>query len=83
MSTLEHIKTLLDSALGLNGRAQHFDRSTPLLGGIPELDSMAVVSLINEMEEQFDIVIDDDDVSAETFETVGALVDFVELKNGA
>lgn len=44
---------------------------------------MAVVSLINEMEEQFDIVIDDDDVSAETFETVGALVDFVEHKNGA
>ncbi|WP_018861142.1 MULTISPECIES: acyl carrier protein [unclassified Thioalkalivibrio] len=82
MSTLEHIKALLDSALGLNGRAQNFDRSTPLLGGVPELDSMAVVSLINEMEEQFDIVIDDDDVSAETFETVGALVDFVEHKNG-
>lgn len=35
MSTLEHIKALLDSALGLNGRAQHFDRSTPLLGGSP------------------------------------------------
>ncbi|OOC51300.1 phosphopantetheine-binding protein [Thioalkalivibrio versutus] len=80
MSTLDHTQNLLDSALSLNGRAQHFDRNTTLLGGVPELDSMAVVSLITSIESHFDIVIDDDDVSAETFETLGTLVDFIDSK---
>ncbi len=36
----------LDDVLSLGGRARTFDRDTPLLGAIPELDSMAVVALI-------------------------------------
>lgn len=80
MSTLDHTKNLLDSALSLNGRAQSFDRNTTLLGGVPELDSMAVVALITAIEGHFDIVVDDDDVSAETFETLGTLADFIDSK---
>ena len=46
----------------------------------PELDSMAVVTLITTLEEQFGIVVDDDDIDGDTFANVGALVAFVSTK---
>ena len=80
--TLEVLR-VLDEVLSLNGRAAGFDRNTHLLGAIPELDSMAVVSLITSMEEQFGMVVDDDDIDGSTFATVGSLVDFVSAKLAA
>jgi acyl carrier protein len=77
---MEQIKGVLDSVLGLNGRAASFDASTQLLGNIPELDSMAVVTVITTLEEQFGIMVDDDEISAETFETLGSLTEFVDAK---
>jgi acyl carrier protein len=41
---------------------------------------MAVVTLIGALEEHFGIVIDDDDISASTFETLGSLAAFVASK---
>lgn len=76
----EQVKTLLDEALELNGRAASFDRDTGLLGHLPELDSMAIANLIAALEDDFNIHIDDDDISAETFESVGSLIDFIEEK---
>jgi acyl carrier protein len=52
-------------------------RIPPLLGSLPELDSMAVVSVMGALEEHFDIAISDDDISASTFETLGSLAAFV------
>jgi len=80
MSTDVAVKKILGSVLNLGGRADDFARSTPLLGYVPELDSMAVVSLITTIEEQFGIVVEDDEISAETFETLGTLIDFVDHK---
>jgi acyl carrier protein len=74
---LSQVLGLLDEVLSLNGRAKSFDRSTALLGAIPELDSMAVVSLITALEEQLGLVVDDDDIDGDTFATVGSLTDFV------
>jgi acyl carrier protein len=54
--------------------------STALLGEIPEFDSMAVVSVIMSIEELFELTIEDDDISAETFATVSSLVEFVKSK---
>lgn len=71
---------LLDEVLSLNGRAAAFTSATHLLGAIPELDSMAVVTLITGIEERFGIVVDDDDIDGSTFATVGSLVDFVSGK---
>jgi acyl carrier protein len=56
------------------------DAATLLLGAIPELDSMAVVNLITALEEQFGITVDDDEIGAATFETLGSLSAFVEQK---
>ena len=68
---------VLDEALSLKGRSAAFSRDTPLLGAIPELDSMAVVALITAIEDRFGIVVDDDDIDGATFASVGSLVDFV------
>jgi len=80
LNVTQEVLRVLDEVLSLGGRSAAFTRDTPLLGAIPELDSMAVVTLITSMEEQFGLVVDDDDIDGATFATVGSLVDFVEAK---
>lgn len=80
MDVKRELLAVLDETLGLQGRGAGFDLDTPLLGAVPELDSMAVVSLIAAMETHFGIVVDDDDIEGGTFATVGSLVDFVDGK---
>jgi acyl carrier protein len=70
----------LDDVLALEGRSLQWTRQTPLLGAVPELDSMAVVSLLTELAARFDIMIDDDDFSGDVFATVGSLSDFVSAR---
>jgi len=76
----KEVLRILDEVLSLNGRSVAFTPDTPLLGAIPELDSMAVVTLITTLEEQFGLVVDDDDIDGATFATVGSLTDFVRDK---
>lgn len=71
---------VLDEVLSLRGRTAQFGAGTPLLGSIPELDSMAVVGVITTLEERFGIVVEDDDLDGATFATVGSLTDFVRGK---
>ncbi len=80
MDALKEVTRVLDEVLSLNGRAAQFTRETPLLGAIPELDSMAVVTLITTLEERFGISVDDDDIDGSTFASVGALADFVSAR---
>lgn len=84
MSTdaLNHVLRILDDVLTLGGRAQSFTRETALLGALPEMDSMAVVSLMTAMEEQLGIDIQDDEIDGDVFATVGSLSDFVTAKLG-
>ena len=80
MNISQEVLRVVDEVLSLNGRSATFTRDTPLLGAIPELDSMAVVTLITSLEEQFGLVVDDDDIDGTTFATVGSLADFVASK---
>lgn len=80
LNTEKEILSLLDEILSLNGRSAAFSRNTPLLGAIPELDSMAVVALITGMEERFAFAVDDDEIEGSTFATLGSLIDFVDGK---
>jgi len=82
MTVRDDVLRLLDEVLSLGGRAATFTDDTPLLGAIPELDSMAVVSLITSLEEQMGLVVDDDDIDGDTFATVGSLLRFVQSKLG-
>ncbi len=82
MAVDEGIKRVLRETLQLGDRVENFDESTALFGSIPEFDSMAVVTVVTGLEEEFDIEIDDDDITAEIFETVGSLSRFVSAKLG-
>ena len=80
MNAMQEVLHVLDEVLGLGGRASSFTAATPLLGAVPELDSMAVVALIAGLEDRFGILVDDDDIDGATFASVGSLVDFVNGK---
>lgn len=77
-STLNEVKAVLVETLGLEDRADTLATDTPLLGSVPELDSLAVVEVVTSLEERFGFQIDDDDFSGDMFETVGTLAEFVE-----
>jgi acyl carrier protein len=74
----QEVLYLLDNILSLKGRALSFGLEMPLLGSIPELDSMAVVAVITAIEERFGIAISDDEIDGSVFATVGSLTEFVE-----
>lgn len=78
MPLTEQVLRVLDDALHLQGRALHFDRSTALLGHLPELDSMAVLALITGLEDHFGCTFADGDLHGAVFATVGQLTDLVE-----
>lgn len=80
MSTINTIKGLLAQSLHLGSRAEAYTADTPLLGAIPELDSMAVVSMITALEARFGFMVADEEINADTFATLGALVKFVDQK---
>ncbi|MBL4589443.1 MAG: acyl carrier protein [Alphaproteobacteria bacterium] len=77
MVKLEHIREIVAVVLGLELASMDLAEDTPLLGAIPEFDSMAVVSVLTTIEDQYDIFVEDDEISAETFETLGSLHQFV------
>ena len=80
MDTKKEVLSLLDEVLSLGGAAARFDLDTPLLGALPDLDSMAVVGLINMLEEHFGFIVGDDEIDGSTFASVDSLVEFVNAK---
>jgi acyl carrier protein len=79
-TTLDDVKAVVVSTLGIEDRADTLSASTPLLGGLPELDSMAVVELVAALEVRFGFEVSDDEITGEVFETLGSLAAFVEAK---
>ena len=77
MTTALQVKEIVKNVLQID---YAIDGDTALLGAVPEFDSMAVVTVLTSLEEQFGIIIDDDEVDVAIFETVDSLVDFVEGK---
>lgn len=77
MSTALQVTEIVKDVLQLD---YAIDGDTALLGAVPEFDSMAVVTVLTSLEEQFGIIIDDDEVDVSIFETVDSLVNFVEGK---
>jgi acyl carrier protein len=76
--TLDRLKIVIVKSLGIQDRAHTLEASTELFGSMPELDSMAVVTLAVNLEREFDFEIDDEDFNGEVFETIGTLAEFVE-----
>ena len=80
MALISQVLAVLDEVLSLNGRSSTFGTDTYLRGAVPELDSMAIVSLLAALEDRFDFVVNDDEISGDTFATVGTLTEFVACK---
>jgi acyl carrier protein len=74
------VKAAVIETLAIEDRAGAIDASTSLTT-IPELDSMAVIELVVELERRFGISFDDEDVTAEVFDTIGTLAAFVDAKS--
>jgi acyl carrier protein len=83
MNTLERLKIILRDTLQLGSRADTLTASSALLGAIPEFDSMAVVAVLTALESEFGITVEDDEISADVFETLGSLAQFVAGKTGS
>ena len=82
MVSLEELKGIVAGILQIGNRLDALGPDAALLGGIPEFDSMAVVSILTTIEETYGVIIEDDEVSAEAFETLGSLLEFVNGKLG-
>jgi acyl carrier protein len=80
MATFEQVRQIVGDVLQLGDRTATLTPDSALLGNIPEFDSMAVVGVITALEEQLGIVVDDDDITGATFETLGNLTAFVQSK---
>jgi len=79
-STFETVREVLGSTLQLGERRQSLSPASGRMGEIPEFDSMAVLAVVTALEEEFDILFEDEDITAEMFETVGSLVAAVDAR---
>lgn len=72
---MQKLKQILAQVLNVD--TSNFTENTALLGAIPEFDSMAIMSLLLELETQYSLSISDAELDAEQFETVASLQRFV------
>ena len=72
------LDTILRGALGASNLPAVLTSETQLLGFIPEMDSMSLLAILTQLEEELGVQIDDADVDASAFETVGTLRQFVQ-----
>lgn len=80
---LDEVRNIIGSTLKLGSRTATLSADTALLGNLPEMDSMAVVAIVTALEEHYGFIVDDDEISADTFATLGTLADFVKGKLSA
>lgn len=73
----ESLKRILAAQLGPSYPPEYFSDDTPLLGAIPELDSMAVVGILTAVEEELGVTVDDDEISADIFASFQSLGTFL------
>ena len=80
-TTDDTVRAILSDLLGLPAsQVAAMTAETELFGALPELDSMAVAGLLTELEDRLGIIINDEDVDAELFATLGSLIEFAETK---
>jgi acyl carrier protein len=71
---------VLDEVLSLNGRSRLLDLNAPLLDALPELDSMAATAIVTLLEERLGFVVEPGELDGSIFESLGALIVFVDTK---
>lgn len=80
MGLVDELCQILGEVLQLGDRANSLTDESLLLGEVPEFDSMAVVSILTRIEEVYGFEVDDDEMDATVFESVGTLAQYVKGK---
>ena len=75
---LDRVLRLLRDRLGVGDDGQPLGEDSGLLGHGIGLDSVEVLQLVAHIEEEFGLTIDDEDLDAEHFRTVGTVISFVQ-----
>ncbi|HET6773792.1 MAG TPA: acyl carrier protein [Acidimicrobiales bacterium] len=82
MTAADHIRRFVVEELDYVGEPEELTGDLELLEeGV--LDSLRIMALVEYLEAAFDIVIDEDDVVAERFETIDAIAGLVTAKQAA
>jgi acyl carrier protein len=82
MTVADHIRRFVVEELDYVGEPEELTGDLELLEeGV--LDSLRIMALVEYLEAAFDIVIDEDDVVAERFETIDSIAGLVTAKQAA
>ena len=82
MDLMGKVIGILYQALGIDPGSQMISADSRLIGDMPEFDSVSVVNILTAFEEQFGIIIEDDELDVEVFESVRNLTDYLYKKVG-
>lgn len=74
--THQALKVILSSIMPTYSE-DYWQATTEIFGALPEFDSMAIVTLIGELEDQLEVELDDDDITAENFETLESIIQLI------
>jgi len=74
----DRIRDFVSSELMFEDSSAALSDDTPLLSGV--IDSLGLMQLISFIEEEFDVAIDDAEVTASNFRTVGDIQRLIEQK---
>lgn len=77
----ERIKELIVEKVLVGVNPEEIDSESQLVSELG-LDSIQIIGLIGGLEEEFDIVLEDDDLDFELFSTISSLAKLVEGKIG-
>lgn len=80
--TPEDVAAVVREVLGDPGGSTELDPEAPLTAVFPELDSLAILELIVDLERRFEISVEDEDVTAATFDSLASLTELVRAKRG-
>jgi acyl carrier protein len=80
MPRLEQVKQIFKQTLKLGDSFDASNAETLLLGNFPEFDSLGIISVISAIESEFNIVVEWDELSGDTFETLGTFVAYIDEK---
>ena len=74
------VKCLIVTALELDVDPAEIPDDETLFGGGMYLDSVATLEILAAIEEEFGITVEDDELTAELFDSVGMLAEYVATK---
>lgn len=82
METGKRVIAIVTDVLELGDRGQELDEQSRLFGALPELDSFGVIELITALENEFGLEFGAEDITDETFGTIGSLAAYIDSVRG-